>query len=154
MEQDRLLNVEAIPVSDDVAMCSSCGESKPRSMFGDNRWRKKGIQSRCKLCTKADVRKLRGVDPQVASLESLPHAKCDICRTDTRRLFLDHDHVDGRMRGWLCYRCNTGLGLLGDTEDALVSAWIYLWTPEAFDEFMEVASRLQSGGPRVWPHLL
>lgn len=31
------------------------------------------------------------------------------------KLHLDHCHVSGKFRGWLCHKCNNGFGLLGDT---------------------------------------
>jgi len=46
--------------------------------------------------------------------------KCDACGVDERelkrKLCVDHDHKTGEFRGWLCNRCNTALGLLGDSE--------------------------------------
>ena len=41
-------------------------------------------------------------------------------------LCLDHDHETGLFRGWLCSRCNRGLGLLGDTLLKLKAAVKYL----------------------------
>jgi len=35
---------------------------------------------------------------------------------------IDHDHETGLIRGLLCGRCNTGLGLLGDNIKALINA--------------------------------
>jgi hypothetical protein len=43
-----------------------------------------------------------------------------------RPLALDHDHETGKFRGWLCHRCNTALGLLGDTIAAVKRALAYL----------------------------
>lgn len=43
-----------------------------------------------------------------------------------RGLALDHDHVTGKFRGWLCYRCNLGIGLLGDSVEGVASAVEYL----------------------------
>lgn len=63
---------------------------------------------------------------------------CAICRTppkSSRRLAIDHDHSccpDSRascgqcIRGLLCTKCNSALGLLGDTPDLIFSAIEYL----------------------------
>ena len=50
---------------------------------------------------------------------------CHCCgRID--RLFLDHDHVSGAYRGWLCRQCNLSLGLLGDSAQGVRQALTYL----------------------------
>jgi hypothetical protein len=41
-------------------------------------------------------------------------------------LHLDHCHVTGSFRGWLCGKCNTGLGMLGDNIAGLKAAIAYL----------------------------
>lgn len=41
-------------------------------------------------------------------------------------LHLDHCHVTGLFRGWLCHNCNTALGLLGDSQEGLLRALEYL----------------------------
>lgn len=40
---------------------------------------------------------------------------CAICKTPRHplKLFIDHDHEGGHVRGLLCSTCNTGLGFLG-----------------------------------------
>lgn len=40
------------------------------------------------------------------------HGCCAICREACgtgRHLAVDHDHFNGRIRGLLCFRCNTSL---------------------------------------------
>ncbi len=54
---------------------------------------------------------------------------CEICGQTSNgrgKLHLDHDHVTGKFRGWLCHNCNTGLGKLGDSMRGLETALIYL----------------------------
>lgn len=53
---------------------------------------------------------------------------CALCggRNADRRLAIDHDHETGRIRGLLCSRCNTALGLLRDSVDLLTRAVAYL----------------------------
>lgn len=41
-------------------------------------------------------------------------------------LCVDHAHDDGRVRGLLCDNCNRGIGLLGESPDALIRAAAYL----------------------------
>jgi DNA-binding sugar fermentation-stimulating protein len=42
------------------------------------------------------------------------------------KLFVDHCHDTGRVRGLLCAACNTGLGHLGDRIPNLENALVYL----------------------------
>lgn len=44
------------------------------------------------------------------------------------RLYVDHCHKTGRIRGLLCYRCNSALGALGDTEENILKVLDYLNT--------------------------
>jgi hypothetical protein len=41
-------------------------------------------------------------------------------------LCLDHDHVTGKFRGWLCRPCNLAIGNLGDNREGLLRALGYL----------------------------
>ena len=51
---------------------------------------------------------------------------CAICETKKRRLYVDHCHDTGLVRGLLCPACNTGIGLLGDNVETLLKAVSYL----------------------------
>lgn len=39
---------------------------------------------------------------------------------------LDHDHVTGKFRGWLCQKCNTALGMVGDCAEGVRRLLSYL----------------------------
>jgi len=55
---------------------------------------------------------------------------CAICNVHqsqlNKSLFVDHDHSTGQVRGLLCTRCNTGIGMLNDDIDVLDSGIEYL----------------------------
>lgn len=50
---------------------------------------------------------------------------CEICHKPAVTAF-DHCHVTGKFRGWLCYRCNLGLGLMEDSPELLLAMHAYL----------------------------
>jgi hypothetical protein len=53
--------------------------------------------------------------------------RCECCgRVEKAALCLDHDHVTGVFRGWLCKRCNSAIGLLGDSLYGVLCAVDYL----------------------------
>lgn len=55
---------------------------------------------------------------------------CELCnRGEPRGLFVDHDHATGLFRGWLCHKCNTGLGHFRDDRTLLLRAARYLQGP-------------------------
>lgn len=77
-----------------------------------------------------------GLTPeQYDSLVAAQGGCCCICRTDSPSkhgvFVVDHDHATGAVRGLLCVRCNTGIGMLGDDPEMLRRAMAYLWTRAA-----------------------
>jgi hypothetical protein len=44
----------------------------------------------------------------------------------TTRLTIDHDHMSGTIRGLLCRKCNSGIGLFEDDISRLTNAIEYL----------------------------
>jgi arginine utilization protein RocB len=53
--------------------------------------------------------------------------KCAICESElTQKCCIDHDHTTGKIRGILCYNCNTGLGQFKDSEEIMLKAVAYL----------------------------
>lgn len=52
-----------------------------------------------------------------------PPTGCECCgkvlESTTHGACLDHCHLTGLFRGWLCANCNSALGLAGDTPEAV-----------------------------------
>lgn len=63
------------------------------------------------------------------TLES-QNGKCAICDKDQKnlkkKLYVDHDHETGEVRGLLCDRCNRGLGYFKENKSFLLRAIKYL----------------------------
>jgi predicted GIY-YIG superfamily endonuclease len=81
------------------------------------------------------VNQLRSLyDFTLADYEALLTAqahRCGICGRQQgndrgHRLFVDHDHTTGDIRGLLCNRCNSALGYFGDSAKRLRRAAAYL----------------------------
>lgn len=68
-----------------------------------------------------------------ADLEALREKqdyRCVLCGAHeddlVRALHVDHDHATNRVRGLLCFACNTGIGKLNDDPALLRKAADYL----------------------------
>jgi hypothetical protein len=70
---------------------------------------------------------------------------CEKCGTPesemSKRLHLDHCHTTGRFRGFLCHRCNTAIGGLGDTAADIYAAFVYLDPDRAYIHLMSRCPR-------------
>lgn len=52
---------------------------------------------------------------------------CVICnKKDSKSLSVDHDHRTGKVRGLLCQKCNTGIGMFEDNINLLKQGIKYL----------------------------
>ena len=50
---------------------------------------------------------------------------CEICN-GTKKIYYDHNHQNGKFRGWLCQSCNSMLGFAKDDITILQKAIGYL----------------------------
>lgn len=73
-------------------------------------------------------------------------ANCECCgrRKRGKALSLDHCHTSGHFRGWLCDKCNLGIGLLGDDMEALERALLYLRAAECDIPAIEAREKADS----------
>lgn len=124
-------------------MCRRCGTEKPSSEFAQHLKSKDGLQSQCRTCVvewnanNANLRKDKKLQKnygitlsQYNEILSRQGERCGCCGTDSTDvvgyMYVDHDHDTGEIRGILCFRCNTGIGMLGDTLESLEKAVCYL----------------------------
>ena len=113
--------------------CSVCKRKLPSIYFQHyrTRFKKNGMRLRvntnCKDCSKKEssiVSKLKRENPAPEYLTSCPQCS-KICYEKVEDIpegvngtngpwQCDHDHQTKEFRGYLCKRCNTGTGLIGD----------------------------------------
>lgn len=125
------------------AICTTCKIEKPNTEFKFYKNRVNPItglclytNKKCKNCSKdymihkkksvLEV-KNQGIIRPIPS-KANPY-KCDNCSKDiitTKTLQLDHCHLTGKFRGWLCKECNISLGNLGDSIEGLFKTVKYL----------------------------
>ena len=114
-------------------VCSKCEIKKPNEEFsycgGANYFRPE-----CKQCN----RELANIRKQLKAEHGNPPEdyQCPVCGLKTDQVegkggsagawVLDHCHDTGTFRGWLCQKCNRGLGCFGDSIEGLKLGIAYL----------------------------
>ena len=123
--------------------CSKCQTTKALQEFFNNKTRPDGKHHYCKPChsqyqtnNPETTRRYVLIREYGITLEQYQQMlidqkeSCRICgvhqETQTKRLFVDHCHETGKVRGLLCYACNTLLGLAKDRLEVLEKAVEYL----------------------------
>lgn len=61
--------------------------------------------------------------------------ECSICEYPMTPPGVDHDHETGKVRGLICRKCNTGLGMFRDDPLILERAANYLWRAKLLHEW-------------------
>ena len=95
--------------------CSSCTRERNRKYLNANKDKARGYQ----------VKKLYGLTlKEYEALVEKQDNKCAVCGVageDSAKgmLHVDHCHDSGEVRGLLCSKCNTALGLLDDDIDRM-----------------------------------
>lgn len=118
--------------------CPQCSEVKPHSDWERNKSTSDGWASYCRACraerNRASyfTRKYGLTEGEVGEVTASQMGVCCICLAAPATQ-VDHCHQTGRVRGVLCFNCNSGLGLLRDDPAAAYRAADYLegnaWKP-------------------------
>ena len=149
---ERIRRAQAPRPTEGVKVCTKCAIERPVTEF---EWDKRApdcLDDWCRECLRAYRKAWRIANPekvrryhfskslrlrnrislkQYEALVLAQGGKCAICgaltgRGSSVRLYVDHDHASDVVRGLLCQRCNSGLGLLGDTVEVVRAALAYL----------------------------
>ena len=114
--------------------CNKCGLTLHISSFskhsGSNYYRPECIKCNNKLSKIREKLKDTHGDPPV-------NFNCPICKSNELEVsgkgnkrngswVLDHDHKTDTFRGWLCHKCNRGIGCFNDDTQILKNAIKYL----------------------------
>ena len=96
-------------------------------------WRKKNPTRHAEQKAEFDLRNYGMTLAQYRQMELHQHGRCAICGTDnpsgngkTRRFAVDHCHTTGAVRSLLCIKCNTAIGLVGESVETLESMIAYI----------------------------
>jgi hypothetical protein len=121
--------------------CPSCNapiqSAYKNDVFNENR--------KCERCNWLNYKyKITHLD--YAYMLAKQRGVCAICKKEEtiiskktnkpRDLVIDHCHTTGKVRGLLCGGCNSGIGMLRDSDEALWNAIIYLKRSRDTDSFL------------------
>lgn len=126
--------------------CTTCGEFKSAEYYTLNRDTRSfggiSMRSKCKPCEelrkwKSDMKRRYGITYQeYCDMLDAQNGRCAICESEDAqssrtygKLFIDHCHTTGKVRGLLCSKCNHALGQLNDDVGLLNKAIAYLTKP-------------------------
>lgn len=104
-------------------ICIYCNKRKNYGSFPKHTHHKDNLDTRCKKCIKKQTKVRHKLYKQAPPKPIL----CSCCGKKPEKWCLDHDHDTQEFRGWLCDRCNTGIGSLGDNLDGIIKAFNYLF---------------------------
>ena len=122
MQYDLFKDIEEELTPSDTLICTQCSQEKPLSEYYSHPTYINNLFKHCKVCHKDRVLStyyLRKTTPPYLGT-------CDCCGKETESPHLDHDHKTNKFRGWLCMKCNVGLGNFNDNIEGLEMAMRYL----------------------------
>lgn len=106
-------------------------KNKDRALSSNKEWRDKNKEYYLSRRRTDHLRyKYNITDEEYESIWEEQEGKCAVCGTPEkdldRKLFIDHCHNTGAIRGLLCGKCNSGLGFFNDSVSLITKAAKYL----------------------------
>ena len=118
--------------------CRRCGVLKPFNAYEINSYGSQRFPRKiCKECrdTQQDSKKVAIIKKwgTVKIIRPPEGTRCECCNTpmtygqkNMNSMCFDHDPVREEFRGWICKKCNTVIGFLGDNLDGTKKLVMYL----------------------------
>ena len=105
-------------------ICCTCREEKSLEEFHKESRQTDGRRYDCAACRS----KKRKIIYNLRKVVGEPPLNCQCCGrlAKNNKLSLDHDHITGEFRGWLCQPCNKALGMIGDNLESVMLFVAYL----------------------------
>lgn len=111
--------------------CTKCRRELDESEFGRRKTGKNGKNSVCKTCNNLKSKLYKSGLTHDEYLNLVEHqtkdhtTRCAICYSSAK-LFIDHDHESGIVRGLLCPNCSSAIGAFKDDISLLNKALAYV----------------------------
>jgi len=133
----EIINVRKTGDAFSKKICNVCHKLKKTTEFAKNQNAKNNRSVRrpsCKDCRlKMEGKNVSQVEKRKWLTEKPTNVpfECPVCKKRTiagvtSKVVLEHNHLTGKVGGWICDSCNTGLGRFKDDEELLKSAIDFL----------------------------
>lgn len=118
------------PEGKETKRCTNCNKEQAVENFPFFSTKGAGRKNTCKSCNL----KLYKVRKRLKAENPLPpYGPCPICGKHTKKWVLDHCHFTESFRGYICDRCNLGMGNFNDDVELLKKAIEYLEQKKSYD---------------------
>ena len=141
----RSTGIKIVGGENDKQECKECHKILPLTAFTTHTPRSDGAYYLRKICRECHT--LVEAEHWIVTKNAPPKPDhCDCCGT---KKILQGDHIHGTtiFRGWVCSKCNTGMGSLGDTLKGVLQAAIYLENDK--DKIIETLNKIKEGSADV-----
>jgi len=88
-----------------------------RKWRAENPDKDKAKQLRHYAARRPDLKRRYGISKlEMDAMVIAQDGKCAVCEQPLKRVYVDHDHCTGKVRGIVCCRCNIRLSAVDDSE--------------------------------------